>query len=245
MAITPPAGRNIVSVSWGDHLMFGEDDGRLATPAALGRRLIRWQTDLNAGTLHWRVLRTRLDTRFFAARGRSYPVERTRASGWDDVAVVPRLAHEAGVRAYLYVAIFDDGWPLPPKRVRAMSYHNRMHGQHVSWQSAFSREHPSLAVVDRHRRRRQWGVLCLAYPEVRSHLRSRWLGLIAPTDFDKTVYPPVFTEQTARLYVARQWDARSRDEEAALLDQPVVAGLVFSSFRFDNPAAVARGDWRA
>ena len=27
--------RNIASVSWSDHLVFGEDDGRLLTPGAL------------------------------------------------------------------------------------------------------------------------------------------------------------------------------------------------------------------
>ncbi len=41
-----------------------------------------------------------------------------------------------------------------------------------------------------------------------------------------------------------QWDERS-DEEAKLLSQATVKGLVFSSFRFDNPEAIARGDWRA
>ena len=35
---------------------------------------------------------------------------------------------------------------------------------------------------------------------------------------------------------------RSKTEEA-LLSGTGVNGLVFSSFRFDNPKAVARGDW--
>ena len=41
--------------------------------------------------------------------------------------------------------------------------------------------------------------------------------------------------------MARQWDERSKTEEA-LLSGTGVNGLVFSSFRFDNPKTVARGD---
>ena len=39
-------------------------------------------------------------------------------------------------------------------------------------------------VVDRHGRQRQWGVLSLAYPEVRHHFTQRLLNLITPTAFD-------------------------------------------------------------
>ena len=42
--------------------------------------------------------------------------------------------------------------------------------------------------------------------------------------------------------MARQWDERSKTDEA-LLSGTGVSGLVFSSFRFDNPKTVARGDW--
>jgi hypothetical protein len=58
-------------------------------------------------------------------------------------------------------------------------------------------------------------------------------------------YAPVFAGAQAELYVARQWDARSEAEAAVLLGHPAVKGLVFSSFRFDNPGPIARGDWRA
>ena len=40
--------RNVVSVSWGDHLTVGEGDGRLATLGALRRRMERWRDDLGA-----------------------------------------------------------------------------------------------------------------------------------------------------------------------------------------------------
>ena len=53
-------------------------------------------------------------------------------------------------------------------------------------------------------------------------------------------YAPEVRSSRARLYVACQWDARSPDREAVLT---AVTGLVFSSFRFDNPQAVARNSW--
>lgn len=58
-------------------------------------------------------------------------------------------------------------------------------------------------------------------------------------------YEPVLRDQWVDLYVARQWDARSEGEEKDILAQPAVKGLVFSSFRFDNPGTVSRWDWRA
>lgn len=377
--------RNIVSVCWGDHLVFGEGDGRLATPDALRRRMEHWRTTLGASTVHWRAMRTRIRGRFSAARGRRHPTrQRTRDVAWDDFDVVPRLARRCGLTPVLYVSLFDEGWPLAPKRVRAVSYHNAMHGRHVAWQSAFSRRHPEYTVVDRSGRRRQWGVLCLAYPQVRRHFCDRFRRLIEGTGFEglfvclrsqsrpadtadrfgfnapvrrdfraragKSVtdrgfeaplwrdllggyltqfmvelraalgipvsvgiprgdvlgpplgnttlqwrrwveegtidaliinqnssqcpsmghrlwpmhrgtgypenlpplrehvaaaYTPAFKRRKADLYVARQWDPRSAKEERALLRLPAVRGLVFSSFRFDNPGPVRRGDWRA
>ena len=58
-------------------------------------------------------------------------------------------------------------------------------------------------------------------------------------------YEPVLRDQSVDLYVARQWDERSEVEEKGVLAQPVAKGLVFSSFRYDNPGPVSRGYWRA
>jgi hypothetical protein len=278
-----------------------------------------------------------------------------------------------GMKAYLYVSLFDEGWPLAPKSVRQVSYHSEKHHHHVSWQTSFSREHPEYAVIDRRGERRQWGVLCLAYPEVRSHFCQRFVNLLHDTEFDGLFvclrsqsrpagfadqygfnepvrqdylarygrdicaedydlqvwrdllgeyltgaargdvlgpplgnttlawrdwvkrgiidelvinqnssqcpsmwhplwpmqrgygyrqnyldghnmpplldhlysdYHPVFRNQQVDLYVARQWDERSEGEEKGILAQPVAKGLVFSSFRYDNPGPVSRGDWR-
>jgi hypothetical protein len=386
---------NIASVSWPDHLVFGEGDGRLATVDALGRRMDCWRDELGAGTLHWREVRTRRDhARYSAARGNPRTQQRRiREIGWDDFVVVPRLAHERGMRAELYVSVLDEGRPLPTRRERERSFHNAMHGQHVTWQTTFSRAHPEFAVVDRASEYRQWGVLCFVYPEVRRHFRERiaayvdgyaWDGVFlclrtqarpaafadqfgfnAPVreamrerhgvdilrqDFDldawrringaffttflrelradlrqrgiglsvgvprgeiigppvgnwplawrtwaeeglvdalvidqnssqcpsmwhqlwpmhrgygyvqnplddlhlpplatmlREEYGPVAQRTGIDLYVARQWQPRCAEEEAALAAQPGVSGLAFSTFRHDNPGPVARGDFRA
>ncbi len=381
---------NLVSVSWGDHLLFGEGDGKLDTPEAVARRVECWSRDLGASAVLWRERRTVLGGHFYCGDGRSNPHETT--VDWDDFRVVPRLCHEAGMLAYLYVTLFDEGWPLPPKEVREVSYHNAMHYQHYARQTGFSKDHPEYAMIDRSGMVRQWGVLCLGYPEVREHFRQRYLDLLHGHDFDglfvclrsqsrpadfadqfgfndpvrreyladhgrdilredfdlqpwrgllggyltlfltelrsalpvgvrlavgvpsgdiigpplgnwtlewrkwvrqqvvddlminqnssqcpsmwhqlwpmhrgygylqnyldghnmpglryqiEYAYRPVLCNSPAALYISRQWDERDAEEEDILLSHPAVSGLVFSSFRFDNPGAVERGDWRA
>jgi hypothetical protein len=381
---------NVVSVSWGDHLTFGEGDGRLANLEAVRRRMERWRVDLGASVVYWRLHRSHLQGRFYVGRGYRHPSQ-TRV-GWDDLTLVPQLAREFELKTYLYVSLFDEGWPLAPNRVRQVSYHNAMHGQHVSWQTAFSRKHPEYAMADRTGQRHQWGVLCLAYPEVRSHFCERFLNLLDGHNFDglflcirsqsrpadfadqygfnepirteytrryerdictqdfnlqswrdlcgdyltlflhelkqalrareirlavvvargdvlgpplgnttlnwrkwvvsgiidelvinqnssqcpsmwhllwpmhrgygylqnyidgfnllpldqqiENVYAPIIENQPTRLYVARQWDERDSGVERRLLAPSAVSGLVFSSFRHDNPGPIARGNWQ-
>jgi hypothetical protein len=385
---------NVVSVSWGDHLAFGEGDGRLDAPEKVARRMQAWKAELDADAMHWRVNRVRIPGRFQAARGYRHASQSSaQALRWDEHALVPAIAHEAGLDAWLYVTLFDDGWPLAPPAVRAVSHHNAMHGMHVAWQSELTRSHPEWVAVDRSGRRRQWGVVSLAYPEARRAFVERWRGLLAGTRFDglfvclrsqsrppddadafgfneparaefrarygvdvldgggdrqawrdllgdylttflvelrgalagdgrrlgvgvargdvlgpplgnttlrwrewvarrlvdqlvvdqnssqcpsmwhqlwpmhrgsgylqnyldgsglpplvehlRGAYGPAVCGSGTALYVARQWRERLPEEERALTAIPGVAGLVFSSFRHDNPGPVARGDWRA
>jgi hypothetical protein len=176
---------NIASVSWADHLTFGEGDGRLDTPEKVACRMRVWRDELGAGALHWRLLRARIPGRFFAARGHRHPsLAAAQDITWDDLALIPPLAHEAGLEAWLYVTLFDEGWPLAPKRQRAGSHHNAMHGQQVAWQSDLTRTHPEWLVVDRSGRRRQWGVVSCAYPEARRTFVERWTTLLTGTRFD-------------------------------------------------------------
>jgi hypothetical protein len=385
---------NALSVSWFDHLSFGEGDGRLDEPAKLERRLRAWRDELRVGALYWRMARARLPGRFFAARGYRHPsLTAALALSWNDFEVLPTLARDLGVEPWLYVSVFDEGWPLAPPAVRAQTYHNAMHGQHVAWQSDLTRAHPEWIAVDRAGRKRQWGVVSLAYPEARRAFIDRWMGLIAPTKFVglfvclrsqsrpadhgdqfgfneparaefrmrhgtdvltgdldiqawrdllgeylstllgelrtaletigrkvavgaprgdvvgpplgnatlhwrdwvrsglvdqlvidqnssqcpsmwhqlwpmhrgtgylqnyldgtglpslvehvRSVYSPALKGSSTQLLLARQWCERSKRDEEELLAIPGVAGLVFSSFRYDNPDAIRRGDWRA
>ena len=386
--------KNIVSVSWGDHLMFGEGDGKLSTPEMLQRRMGRWHDELGATRLHWRELRSVMSGHFFAEDDRNQPIEKIKNNlTWDDFEMVPKIAHENRMKADLYVTLFDEGWPLPQKREREISYHNKMHGQHVSWQSKFSYDHPEYTVLDKSGSKRQWGVLCLAYPQVRKYFVKLYLELLDGYDFDglfvcfrsqskpaefadqfnfnepvrrdfqelygkdilkdkfnlqdwrdlvgkyitdflemlrnelnkknislslglprgdvigqplgnttlqwqkwiqnnlvdklvidqsscqcpsmwhrlwpmhtgtgylqnyldsynmpplgkqlDKTYFPVVSKSSVKLYVARQWSQRSEKKESELLCNPTVSGLVFSSFRFDNPGPIARNNWVA
>jgi len=60
-----------------------------------------------------------------------------------------------------------------------------------------------------------------------------------------SVYHPAFGGRRTKLYLARQWKMRSSSEEQRLLDHPAVDGLVFSSFRHDNPGPIRRNNWKA
>jgi hypothetical protein len=176
---------NIVSVSWSDHLIFGEGDGRLSTVAALYNRMQKWRKELNANIIHWRCTRDRIKGRYYQGRGYQHFFKAGKSGvDWNDFKVVPKMAGKLGMQAYLYLTLFDEGWPLLPKKVREVTYHNRMHCQHVSWQSEFSWQHHQYAVADQILKKRQWGVLCLGYPEVRKHMIRRYIRLLKVGYFD-------------------------------------------------------------
>jgi hypothetical protein len=61
----------------------------------------------------------------------------------------------------------------------------------------------------------------------------------------RDTYAPAFAGTVAQLFLARQWHDPSAEIERELASIPGVAGLVFSTFRHDNPGAIAKGDWRA
>ena len=385
--------KNIASVSFGDHLVFGEGDGKLLTPETLNRRMKYWHNEMGAIALHWRQIRYHIKHGlFFAESGLKQPLDRIKNNlEWDDFEIVPKLAHENGMKANLYVSLFDEGWPLPPKEEREISYHNKMHYQHVSWQSKFSHKHPEYAVTDKSGLKKQWGVLSLAYEQVRKYFVKLYLDLLDGYDFDglflcfrsqskpaefadqfnfnepvrrdfqkiygvdilkddfdlqnwrdlvgkyitdflirlrdelnrknislsvglprgdiigpplgnitlewrkwvydglvdeliinqnscqcpsmwhklwpmhvgsgykqnylegynlptlkehlRKTYFPVVSKAPVKLYIARQWNQRSEKEESEFLEESLVSGLVFSSFRFDNPGPLARNNW--
>jgi hypothetical protein len=60
-----------------------------------------------------------------------------------------------------------------------------------------------------------------------------------------TTYTPAIAGSGTKLFVARQWDDRSEAVERELFAIDGTAGLVFSSFRHDNPDAIRRANWVA
>lgn len=159
---------NVVSASWADHLVFGEEDGRLDTPEQVCRRMRVWRDELGAGVVHWRVwIGSGLVGHLIVNQNSSQ---------------CPSMWHQLWPmhRGGGYVQNYLDGYGLPP---------------------------------------------------LFDHLR--------------TAYAPAIEVSRTQLFVARQWSQRCADEERELCAILGVAGLVFSSFRHDNPAAIARGDWRA
>jgi hypothetical protein len=88
-------GQNVGSVSWGDHLLFGTNDGRLNTPHLFERRLNQWKKKLGINTILWREKKTGLSFYFSVGKGYKGPTFREKVL-WDDFEVIPRICHDQG-----------------------------------------------------------------------------------------------------------------------------------------------------
>ena len=67
--------------------------------------------------------------------------------------------------------------------MRKISYHNEWHAKDISFQTRFSHDNPNYVLEDR-MGNKQWGVLCLAYPEVRQYLQNQYIQLLQDYNFD-------------------------------------------------------------
>ncbi len=70
-------------------------------------------------------------------------------------------------------------------------------------------------------------------------------GLASLRDQLRDAYGPSFAGSARRLFVARQWEPRDQEQERRLRGLAEVDGLVFSTFRHDNPGPVAQADYWA
>ena len=178
---------NIASASWGDHLTFGKGDGLLDNPDSLYKRMRVWKDELGISSIHWRQGRTSKFGSYRTAKNYRKAVKSINVvnnkSVWDDFKILPDMAHQLGLKAHLYVSIFGEGWPLAPAKVRAKSHHLSL-SKHFAWQSHFTRENPELVISDRSGEIKQWGVLCLAYPEARKYLIDKFLSILDGYYFD-------------------------------------------------------------
>ena len=172
-----PVPSTMISVSWGDHLEWGQGDGGLATPDAIQRRMHAWQSELAATTLLWRYnsAYTRL-RRHFQAPGVSsrWASQRHEPGAMQEGAVVTEMAHRQGLKAYLYMAIYDEGWPLELG----------WHGGFEAAQSYYVLRNPDHQVVDRSGTLHHHGVLCFAYPEARRYTVGKLLMMVESGDWD-------------------------------------------------------------
>ncbi|MEK7993133.1 MAG: hypothetical protein AAB403_04945, partial [Planctomycetota bacterium] len=84
-------------------------------------------------------------------------------------------AHKLGMRIYAYTTIFDEG--SPPEVLYGDS-------TPFPWQSHFTIEHPEYLVVDREGKKRQYGVLEYAYPEVRRYKLKELTDFLDKYDYD-------------------------------------------------------------
>ena len=178
---------NIISVSWGDHLTAGKGDGLLTTVELLRKRMKIWRDELGVTALQWRHQRDQHTEGVFTAAPGADMTDQIKSQlqiEWDDFTVVPRIAHELGLKSFVYATIYDEGRPLMSEKEREVSYHNKGHGQHRAWQSHITIENPEYLLTDRALQKRHWGVMSMAYPEVRNHLLERLLKLINGYEFD-------------------------------------------------------------
>jgi len=175
--------KNIINVSWGDHKSYEKSgDSQLLTLDAIERRMKMWKDKLNIEKIYWRGIRKAEHKPFNSFHNMICKKPKAKATDVEDHEV-PAIAHRMGMKIYLYVHLFDEGWPLPSLKERKVSYHSTK-VQYTARMSRFAYEHPEYHRVDRSGTKRQWGVLSLAYPEVRKYFREHFINLIDDTDFD-------------------------------------------------------------
>jgi hypothetical protein len=57
-------------------------------------------------------------------------------------------------------------------------------------------------------------------------------------------YGSIIMKNRTNLLIARQWQQRNEEKEQELIQHLAVNGLVFSSFRFDNPDVIKLKEWK-
>jgi hypothetical protein len=175
-----------MNVSFGDSLEWGEGDGCWSSAAKIMRAVARWKERYGVTSIYWRGTH-----RFWQRYGRVHYGPTARPAHWqsetrrlasemDDFETILTCGHTFGLRVYLYLTLFDEGWPLGPDGQCSFG----PMGADNAPQSLFTVEHPEYLENDRLQHTYHHGVLCYAYPEARAY-RLRVLGeLLGNYDFD-------------------------------------------------------------
>ena len=101
--------------------------------------------------------------------------------------------HQAGIEVYAYQSIFDGG--SPPEVLYGGS-------APFPWQAQFIVDNPQYLTQNRDGTKRQWGVLCYAYPEARRFMVDVFSHYLSKWDFDGVYvctrthsYPATFADE--------------------------------------------------
>ena len=177
---------NIVSVSGGSRCRLvratagsgGRRHEAAAAPAAGVARRAR------AGTLHWRMLRSRIPGVHIGGSGLPSSVGDSGRVALDGTTSRrSRAGPRGGPSPWLYVTVFDEGGSWHPSTCAASAITTKCMGS-TSPGRASDADHPQWLVTDRAGCERQEGVVSLSYPEARRAFIDRRTSLIASTEFD-------------------------------------------------------------
>jgi uncharacterized lipoprotein YddW (UPF0748 family) len=202
VTILPPEDRlqvdlsgmsNGMIVSWGDAIVVNKDWRALNKPEHVAPFVAECQR------LGVKKVFLRADHEFimhFCERRMPddhWYIKALKAVEGDMIATLIKGCHEAGLKVYAYQSIFDLGSPTSVLYGGSAPF---------PWQSQFTIEHPEYLTESRDGQKRQWGVLCYAYPQARQYMISIFQHALSKWDFDGVYvctrthsYPAEFADQ--------------------------------------------------
>ena len=175
MADSKP-NRNIMSVSWGDHLEAWDGDDAMDQPDKILRCAERWQTEFGAGAIYWREMRSWSKFRIGFTPPGAPPrkvFDDYERKGYDEHELITTQVKEMGYKVYMYATMFDEGFPL------SEGWQGGIYG----WQSQFTMANPEYLARDKEDRP-HFGIMEYSYPDVRRYTIRRILSALGDYDFD-------------------------------------------------------------
>ncbi|MBU0606491.1 MAG: family 10 glycosylhydrolase [Armatimonadetes bacterium] len=184
---------NAINVSWGDSIVVGKGWRALNRPEHVAPFVAECKR------LSVEKVFLRVDHEFIMNYcERRMPddhwyIKALKAVQGDMIASLIKGCHEAGLKVYAYQTIFDLGSPTSVLYGGSTPFF---------WQSQFTIEHPEYVTESRDGKKRQWGVLCYAYPEARRYMIGIFEHIVGKWDLDGVYvctrthsYPAEFADQ--------------------------------------------------
>ncbi|MCE5236923.1 family 10 glycosylhydrolase [bacterium] len=184
---------NSIIVSWGDAIVVNKGWRALTRPGHVAPFVVECKR------LGVRKVFLRADHEFimrFCERRMGddhWYMKALKAVEGDMLGALVKGCHGAGLKVYAYQSIFDLGSPTSVLYGGTAPF---------PWQAQFTIEHPEYLTESRDGKKRQWGVLCYAYPEARRYMVSVFQHALNKWDFDGVYvctrthsYPAEFADQ--------------------------------------------------